>query len=192
MNCTFHSHLRQSTEASVDVDSTKMNTAGTEPSNEDSTLFSASDNPGFLAEESMPKQRERHSHDWLSDLTITPSKPAPTDEIRPLNSGMAAINELLLAQSSSLEWAAEGSEDLQKWLDNCIEAFFTGFHLIWPILNAPSWDATTASLDLSATICVMGTWLREGGQGEECHSALLVHEVLLQRLLQKLASIEVS
>lgn len=159
---------------------------------EESMLPTSSGPPRVLEEKSALKDGELIDHGWLSDVIIAPSKPAPTGEIQPLNSGMEAIHEVLLAESSSLEWATQGSDELQQWLTGCVETYFDGFHLRWPILNAPSFDATTSSLYLAAAVCVIGVWLRKCQEQEEKRSALRVHEALLQLLLHKLVGIQIS
>ena len=126
------------------------------------------------------------NHELFLNLTIVPSRPAPTSELQLLKPGIEAICELLVAETSSLEGAIHDSDELHEWLAKCLEAYLNNFHLRWPLFNAPAFDLLTAPLHLAASVCVIGVWLRNNTEWSERVCALRVHEILIQRLLHDL------
>jgi hypothetical protein len=130
--------------------------------------------------------RELLSHEMFRDLAIVPSQSASTSAFQVLNPGMKAMKELLLAGKDSLEEFIPQSDDLQDWLSQCQEAYFQSFHLRWPVLNCPSFDAGTAALPLAAAVCVIGVWLGNQPDPEERQYALQVHDLLLHGLLLRM------
>ncbi|KAF2724018.1 hypothetical protein K431DRAFT_263120 [Polychaeton citri CBS 116435] len=137
-----------------------------------------------MAGNSLRTEGRPSSHEWL--LSVVPSKPVSPTESQPKATGMEAIYELLVAGKSSLEGFIRISDELHEWLTKCLEMYFKSFHLRWPILNSPSFDATTASLSLTAAVCVIGVWSQNDRRPHERCWALRVHEILLQHLLHKL------
>ena len=193
INCTFRSGLRRSKRPSTSDGSTAVNTSIREDDNNDddeSMLPTNSGSENSLAGNSLRTERELlPDHELFLNLSIVPSKPAPTNEFQPLGPGMEAIYELLLAEKSSLEGATQESDELQEWAAKCLETYFKSFHVRWPILNAPTFDVITEPLPLAASVCVIGAWLQDGTKQTERLCALRVHEILLQRLLHNLVCI---
>jgi hypothetical protein len=129
--------------------------------------------------------------EFLQSLTNV-SKPAPTGESQSLGPAMEAIYELLVADKPSLEEALQEPHELQEWIPKGLETYFESFHLRWPILNAPPFDIGTESLPLAAAVCLIGAWFQNAAEGVERFYVLTVHDLLLQRLLQKLVRIHTT
>jgi hypothetical protein len=194
IDCTFRSGLRRSKRASTSDESTTVNASVREDDNndDDESMLPTSSRPeNFLADNSLRTEGELFlpNHELFLNLTIVPSKPAPTSEFQPLSPGMGAIYELLVAEKSSLEGAIQESDELKEWVAKCLETYFKNFHLRWPIFHAPTFDVITVSLPLAASVCVVGAWLQNSAKWTERLYALRVHEILLQRLLRNLVGI---
>ncbi|OJJ42562.1 hypothetical protein ASPZODRAFT_20332 [Penicilliopsis zonata CBS 506.65] len=125
--------------------------------------------------------------EWLLNLSIIPSKQIYPGDLEALSPGMEAIHQVLVAEKpSSLEEAIQESDEWREWRTRCMETYFQCFHLRWPILNAPSFDLTTASLSLTASVCVIGTQLQKDSRSTERLWADQVHDLLLEQLLRAL------
>ncbi|KAK9319149.1 hypothetical protein V1517DRAFT_61441 [Lipomyces orientalis] len=189
--CAFRSGLHRPKSASTSDGTTAMNASVREDDNNDddeSMLPTSSWPESSLTENSLHKEDEFFlpSHQLFLNLTIVPSKPAPTSQLQFLSPGMEGIHELLVAGDSSLETAVQVSDELQKWVAKCLETYFKDFHLRWPIFNAPTFDVKIVSLPLAASVCVIGAWLQNSAEWTERFCALRVHEILLQLLLHNL------
>jgi hypothetical protein len=125
---------------------------------------------------------------FFQNLTIVPSTPVPTSEFHPLSPGIQAMYDLLVAESPSLEGAAQGSYGLEEGVTKYLKTYFKNFHLRWPILHAPTFDIIIASLPLAASVCVIGAFQSSAIWTERFY-ALKVHEILLDRLLHNLVRI---
>jgi hypothetical protein len=191
INCTFRGGLHRSKRAPTGDGSTAVNASIREDINndDDESMLPTNSRPeNFLAENSLRRGRELllPNHELFLNLTIVPSKPGPTSEFQSLSPGIDAIYELLVADKSSLEGAVQESDELQKWVAKCLKTYFNNFHLRWPILHAPTFDVLTVSLPLTASVCVIGSWLQNTAECTERFGALRMHEILLQRLLHNL------
>ena len=191
IDCTFRSSLHRSNRASISDVPTTNNASAREDDNNDSDesmLPPSSRLEKFLGEDSLHTEGELYlpNHELFLNLTIVPSRPAPTSEFQSLTPGIEAIYELLVAEKSSLEGTVQESDELHKWVAKCLEAYLKNFHLRWPLFNAPTFDLVTAPLHLAASVCVIGAWLQNNAEWTERFCALRVHEILLQRLLHDL------
>lgn len=194
INCTFRTSNHRLKRAPLGDGSTAVNAAVREGDDindgdcEEPTLPTNSKGLDDISlnETSVCAEQEAPSHEWLQNLSIVPSRPLPMSKLQPFNYGIEAICELLLAERDSLEGSIEESDGLQEWLTESLDTYFKTFHLRWPVLNAPSFDASSASLPLAASVCVIGTWLRNDSKQMERVCALQVHEILMQRFLYNL------
>lgn len=187
INCTFQNRPKG---ALANERQTATNASTNEDNNVDrndlaSPAIAKSKNP--LTENDGHKEGDTlpPSVKFFQNLTIVPSTPIPTSEVRPQSPGIQAIYELLVAESPSLEGATQDSPDLEEAVTRYLETYFKNFHLRWPILHAPSFDIITASLPLAASVCVIGAFQSSVIWTERFY-AFKVHDILLRRLLHNL------
>ncbi|KUL90926.1 hypothetical protein ZTR_00743 [Talaromyces verruculosus] len=101
---------------------------------------------------------------------------------------MGGIYELLIADKRSFDAALQKCEESKAQVSNYIDTYIKTFHLLWPVLHAPTLNIEigTFSLPLAAAACLIGAWFQNSADWTERFYALRVHEVLLERLLRSL------
>lgn len=77
---------------------------------------------------------------------------------------------------------------VQIWWDLCYESYCADFHNHWPVLHAPSWTESEHSILLEASVAVVATWSRDGPESVLSHTALKVHERIVDLAIWQLSS----
>lgn len=133
--------------------------------------------------------RDLLGHDMFQHLAIAPVQSITSRIPQTTDSAMQVIEELLLQEADSMEGSVQPSGDVYDSLCRVLKVYFGNFHVRWPILSAPSFDARTAKLLLAASVCVVGVSLGDQMDPEERLCALRVHDLLLQHFIQDLVRI---
>lgn len=73
-----------------------------------------------------------------------------------------AILEIILSSSrnSRLGETIAASSKFEAWVTCCIDTYFEFFHPRWPLLHAPTVNASSSPLLLVATIVMVGCWFQ--------------------------------
>ena len=122
--------------------------------------------------------------DFFRNLTIVPTQRTPGRDYQPMGAGMEAVYETLIAGYSSLNEVLQESHVLRAWVADSSAAYFKDLHIRWPVLHAPTFDMKQDPLPLTATVCMIGTWLQSPPTSADRLYALRVHEFLVQGFLQ--------
>ncbi|KAK9783892.1 putative C2H2-type domain-containing protein [Seiridium cardinale] len=122
--------------------------------------------------------------EFFRNLAIAATERTPGEDFQPTGVGMEAIYETLIAGYPSLSEVLRKLPNLRAWVTESSAAYLRTFHTRWPVLHAMSLDIENDPLPLTATICMIGTWIQSPTISVDRFYALRVHEFLLQRFLQ--------
>ncbi|KAH8674221.1 hypothetical protein BX600DRAFT_547793 [Xylariales sp. PMI_506] len=121
--------------------------------------------------------------DFLRSLTVLQRQREP-GTFEPMDAGMGAIHEALIAGHPSLKKVMQLSRESSERVHACSRAYLEDFHIRWPVLHAPTFNVEHDPLPLTAAVCMIGTWFRAPTISIDRFYALRVHEFLVQRFLQ--------
>ncbi len=136
-----------------------------------------------------------HNAAFLRALIIRPTPPDAGSQVE-LQTKTEKFGETLTPQDKMMilfraiesrmtfrfEQITEASAGFGIWVSTCCSSYFDRFHLYWPVLHRPSFDAQKDSLMVSATVVIIGAWLTRS-ESSKPH-ILEIHKLLVDQFFE--------
>ncbi|KAI5462054.1 hypothetical protein BGZ63DRAFT_463172 [Mariannaea sp. PMI_226] len=129
---------------------------------------------------------EGEIEDDTSTTTSGTASTTPSDLTgNPTAAGLSRLIDMVTSSTASLLDEFEILESDKGWITECTDEYFGKFHESWPIVHAPTFHLSPPSLGVTATVAMVGAWLRWPEQLKRVATDL--HSKLMDKFFEELS-----